>query len=46
VFVVTGRQVWETEVGGRFTASPAISDSRVVIGNEDGVLYCFGGKEE
>lgn len=41
-----GEEVWQTEVGGRFTASPAVSDGRVVIGNEDGVLYCIGGKEK
>jgi hypothetical protein len=32
-------------MGGRFSASPAISGGRVVIGNEDGTLYCLGGKK-
>ena len=27
------------------TASPAIAGGRLVIGNEDGVLYCIGGKD-
>ncbi|MBL9162569.1 MAG: PQQ-binding-like beta-propeller repeat protein [Planctomycetaceae bacterium] len=39
-----GKEVWNTEVGGRFTASPALTDGRMVIGNEDGTLYCVGGK--
>jgi outer membrane protein assembly factor BamB len=42
--MATGKETWNNEVGGRFTASPAISDGRIVIGNEDGVLYCIGGK--
>ncbi|HEX6963134.1 MAG TPA: PQQ-binding-like beta-propeller repeat protein [Lacipirellula sp.] len=43
--MTTGKVAWNTEVGGRFTASPAVSDGKLVIGNEDGVLYCIGGKE-
>ena len=39
-----GKEVWNTEVGGRFTASPALSENRMVIGNDDGTLYCVGGK--
>ena len=30
------------EAGGGFTASPAVVDGRIVIGNTDGTLYCFG----
>lgn len=40
----TGKEVWHEDLGGRFTSSPAVSDGRVVIGSEDGVLYCIGGK--
>jgi outer membrane protein assembly factor BamB len=39
-----GHERWTTDVGGRFIASPAVSDGKVVIGNDDGVLYCLGGK--
>ena len=42
--MTTGEEVWQTDVGGRFTASPALADGRLVIGNEDGALYCIGGK--
>jgi outer membrane protein assembly factor BamB len=44
VEAATGHEVWETDVGGRFIASPAVSDGRIVIGNDDGVLYCIGGQ--
>ncbi len=40
----TGKESWNLDLGGRFTASPAISDGKLVIGNEDGVLYCIGGE--
>ena len=40
----TGKKVWEYEAGGDFTASPAVADGRLVIGNTDGTLYCFGAK--
>jgi outer membrane protein assembly factor BamB len=45
VDMAAGKEVWQTDVGGRFTASPALADGRVVIGNEDGPLYCIGGKK-
>lgn len=38
----TGQTVWEYEAGGRFVASPAVSDGRLVIGGDNGTLYCFG----
>ena len=40
----TGKKVWEYEAGGDFVASPAVADGRLVIGNTDGTLYCFGSK--
>jgi outer membrane protein assembly factor BamB len=36
--------VWTYEAGGQFAASPAVAAGRLVIGNHDGTLYCFGGK--
>jgi outer membrane protein assembly factor BamB len=40
----SGKESWGLDVGGRFTASPAISEGKLVIGNEDGMLYCIGAK--
>jgi outer membrane protein assembly factor BamB len=42
----TGNPVWQYEAGGDFVASPAVAEGRLVIGNTDGTLYCFGAKEE
>jgi outer membrane protein assembly factor BamB len=36
---------WEYDAGGGFTASPAVVDGRIVLGNTDGTLYCFGSKK-
>jgi outer membrane protein assembly factor BamB len=44
VQMADGKEIWNEEVGGRFTASPALSEGRLVIGNDDGTLYCVGGK--
>jgi len=38
----TGRKVWEYDTGDALTASPAIASGRLVIGAQDGKLYCFG----
>jgi outer membrane protein assembly factor BamB len=38
----TGEKTWEYEVGDALTSSPAIAGGRVVIGAQDGRLYCFG----
>jgi outer membrane protein assembly factor BamB len=42
--VKTGEVKWEQELGGSFTASPAVVDGRIILGNGDGTLYCFGSK--
>ena len=44
VDVDTGKELWSYEAGGDFQASFAISDGKLVIGNTDGTLYCFGAK--
>jgi outer membrane protein assembly factor BamB len=41
----TGTAVWEHDTGGSFTASPAVVNGRVILGNGDGTLYCFGAKD-
>lgn len=40
----TGEELWNYEAGGDFQASFAIADGKLVIGNTDGTLYCFGAK--
>ena len=35
---------WEYDAGGGFTGSPAVVDGRILLGNTDGTLYCFGPK--
>ena len=42
----TGEKVWDYEAGGDFVASPAVASERLVIGNGDGTLYCFGAKKK
>jgi outer membrane protein assembly factor BamB len=42
VDTTSGEVVWQFEAGGRFTASPAVVDGKIVLGNGDGALYCFG----
>ena len=36
---------WEYDAGGGFTAAPAVVDGRIILGNTDGTLYCFGSKK-
>ena len=38
----TGKQLWEFRTGGRISASPAVAAGRVIVGSQDGLLYCFG----
>ena len=33
------------DLGGPVNASPAVSDGRIVIGNEKGVIWCLGEKK-
>jgi outer membrane protein assembly factor BamB len=40
--VGSGQSVWEYEAGGGFVGGPAVAAGRLIIGNTDGVLYCFG----
>ena len=40
----SGDLVWSFDAGSGFTASPAVADGRLVIGDSDGTLYCFGEK--
>jgi outer membrane protein assembly factor BamB len=38
-----GTKLWEFEAGSPLSASPAVSGGKIVIGAQDGKLYCFGG---
>jgi outer membrane protein assembly factor BamB len=42
--VVSGEVKYENDFGGSFVASPAVVDGRILLGNTDGTLYCFGAK--
>ncbi len=46
VDVVTGKEKWQYQAGGSFLSSPAVAEGKLVIGNEDGTLYCFGEKKK
>lgn len=39
--LATGRQVWAFDVGSPLSTSHAIAAERMVIGSQDGKLYCF-----
>ena len=43
--VKTGKVLWQHEAGGGFNGSPAVSRGRLVIGNDNGAVYCFGEKK-
>lgn len=44
VDLASGKANWEYDAGGGFVASPAVVDGKLIIGNTDGKLYCFGKK--
>ena len=41
-----GKKVWEYEAGDGFTGSPAVADGKLVIASDDGVVFCFGNKDQ
>jgi outer membrane protein assembly factor BamB len=42
----SGEVKWEYDAGGGFIASPAVVEGKIILGNTDGTLYCFGVKSE
>ena len=38
----SGEIVWKFDTGSPILASPSIAGGKLVIGTEDGILYCFG----
>ena len=41
----SGEATWEYDAGGGFLASPVVVDGKLLIGNTDGTLTCFGAKQ-
>ena len=41
--LATGKKNWEFTAGAPLSASPAAAQGALVIGSQDGVLYCFAG---
>jgi outer membrane protein assembly factor BamB len=46
VSLTTGKRLWDFETEDVVSASPAVANGRVVIGSEDGKVYCFGQKKK
>lgn len=42
VDLASGKANWEYDAGGSFVAAPVVVDGKLLIGNTDGKLYCFG----
>jgi outer membrane protein assembly factor BamB len=40
--LASGARLWEHDMAGPVSASPAIASGRIVIGSQDGRLVCFG----
>ena len=40
-----GQELWSYEAGQPIGSSPAVAEGKVVVGCEDGTVYCFGGKD-
>ena len=39
--VKSGKEKWSFELGDNIRSSPAIVDGKLVIGCDDGKIYCF-----
>ena len=46
VSLKTGKRLWDYETDDAITASPAVAGGQVIIGSEDGTVYCFGTKKK
>jgi len=42
VRLADGVKTWQFGAGAGISASPAVGQRRLVIGAEDGAVYCFG----
>jgi outer membrane protein assembly factor BamB len=39
-----GKELWSYDTGQPVASSPAVAGNRIVIGCDDGNVYCFGAK--
>ena len=37
-----GKELWSYEIGQAVGSSPAIAAGKIIVGSEDGSVYCFG----
>jgi outer membrane protein assembly factor BamB len=44
VSLADGKELWSYEIGQAIESSPAVADGKIVIGSNDGSVYCFGVK--
>jgi outer membrane protein assembly factor BamB len=44
VALADGKLLWSHEVGRPVKCSPAVIEGKIVIGSDDGSVYCFGTK--
>jgi outer membrane protein assembly factor BamB len=44
VEVATGKERWRYEIGSDIASSPAVARGLIVIGANDGNVYCIGGE--
>ncbi len=42
----TGKEQWSYEAGGSFIGSPAVAHGRLVIANDDGIVFCFKSSKD
>jgi len=45
VNLADGKESWTYEIGAAITGSPAVAGGLIVIGADDGGVYCFGEKK-
>jgi eukaryotic-like serine/threonine-protein kinase len=39
-----GTELWSYEIGQPIESSPAVAANRIIVGCDDGRVYCFGTK--
>jgi len=43
--IASGEVVWQFDTGSSIVASPSVGAGKLVIGSEDGALYCFAERK-
>ena len=41
---VKAKILWSYELGAPVSGNPAVVKNKIIVGTEDGYLYCFGKK--